>query len=89
MQRLAWSERSAHAGRFFGLRRALFWLVINRYRIRMCESRRRMNNEISDNNQKIMLKLRVISDTIELVKKLASVRHGLQNYHAVISGCVI
>ena len=30
----------------------------------------RMNNEISDNNQKIMLKLRVISDTIELVKNL-------------------
>ena len=29
-----------------------------------------MNNEISDNNQKIMLKLRVISDTIELVKNL-------------------
>ena len=52
------------------MRRALFWLVINRYRIRMCESRRRMNNEISDNNQKIVLKLRVISDTIELVKNL-------------------
>ena len=60
----------AHAGRFFGLRRAFFWLVINRYRIRMCESRRRMNNEISDNNQKIVLKLRVISATIELVKNL-------------------
>ena len=70
MQRLAWSERSAHAARFFGLRRALFWLVINRYRIRMCESRRRMNNEISDNNQKIMLKLRSNGATIELVKNL-------------------
>ena len=53
----------ACAGRFF-------WLVINRYRIRMCESRRRMNNKISDNNQKIVLKLRVISATIELVKNL-------------------
>ena len=52
------------------MRRALFWLVINRYRICMCESRLRMNNEISDNNQKIVLKLRVISDTIELVKNL-------------------
>ena len=31
---------------------------------------RRVNNEISDNNQKIMLKLRVISATIELVKNL-------------------
>ena len=30
----------------------------------------RMNNEISDNNQKIVLKLRVISATIELVKNL-------------------
>ena len=50
--------------------RELFWLVINRYRIRMCESRRRMNNKISDNNQKIVLKLRVISATIELVKNL-------------------
>ena len=29
-----------------------------------------MNNEISDNNQKIMLKLRVHSATIELVKNL-------------------
>ena len=29
-----------------------------------------MNNEISDNNQKIVLKLRVISATIELVKNL-------------------
>ena len=38
----------------------------------MCESRRRMNNEISDNNQKIVLKSRVNSATIELVKKLAS-----------------
>ena len=36
----------------------------------MCESRRRMNNEISDNNQKIVLKLRVNSATIELVKNL-------------------
>ena len=53
-----------------GLRRAFFWLVINRYRLRMCESRRRMNNKISDNNQKIVLKLRVISATIELVKNL-------------------
>ena len=52
------------------MRRALFWLVINRYRICMCESRLRMNNEISDNNQKIVLKLRVISATIELVKNL-------------------
>ena len=50
---------------------------------------RRVNNKISDNNQKIVLKLRVMSATIELVKKLASVHHGLQNYHAVISGCVI
>ena len=50
--------------------RELFWLVINRYRICMCESRLRMNNEISDNNQKSMLKLRVISATIELVKNL-------------------
>ena len=38
----------------------------------MCESKRRMNNEISNNNQKIILKLRVHSATIELVKKLAS-----------------
>ena len=59
-------------GAVFACHRALFWLVINRYRIRMCESRRRMNNEISDNNQKIVLKLRVMSATIELVKKLAS-----------------
>ena len=36
----------------------------------MCESKRRMNNEISDNNQKIVLKLPVISATIELVKNL-------------------
>ena len=36
----------------------------------MCESRLRMNNEISDNNQKIVLKLPVISATIELVKNL-------------------
>ena len=36
----------------------------------MCESRRRMNNEISDNNQKIVLKSRVNSATIELVKNL-------------------
>ena len=36
----------------------------------MCESRRRMNNEISGNNQKIMLKLPVNSATIELVKNL-------------------
>ena len=36
-----------------------------------------MNNKISDNNQKIVLKLRVISATIELVKKLASVHRGL------------
>ena len=52
------------------MRRAFIWLVINRYRIRMCESRRRMNNEISDNNQKIVLKSRVNSATIELVKNL-------------------
>ena len=36
----------------------------------MCESKRRMNNEISDNNQKIVLKSRVNSATIELVKNL-------------------
>ena len=36
----------------------------------MFESRQHMNNEISDNNQKIVLKLRVISATIELVKNL-------------------
>ena len=52
------------------MRRAFFWLVINRYRIQVCESKRRMNNEISDNNQKIVLKLPVISATIELVKNL-------------------
>ena len=70
MQRLAWSERSAHAARFFGLRRALFWLVINRYRIQVCESKRRMNNEISDNYQKNILKCAQFGATIELVKNL-------------------
>ena len=63
MQRLAWSERSAHAGR-------CFWLVINCYWIRLCESELRMNNKIRDNNQKIVLKLRVNSATIDLVKNL-------------------
>ena len=71
----------AHAGRYFGLSSIVTGCG--------CVSERRTNNKISDNNQKIVLKLRVHSATIELVRKLASVRHGLQNYHAVISGCVI
>ena len=41
--------------------------IVTGYR---CVSELRMNNEISDNNQKIVLKLRVNSATIELVKNL-------------------
>ena len=75
-------------GAVFACHRALFWLVIN-FSGCGCVRERRTNNKISDNNQKIVLKLRVMSAKIELVKKLASVRHGLQNYHAVILECVI
>ena len=77
-------NKLAHAGR-------CFWLVINRYLIRMCASRRRMNNEISDNNQKIMLKLRVISATIDLVKNLqvCTMVYFVEVYYFLINSGII